>query len=205
MRSLQRRIQAGGFTLLEVMIALAILLVASTGALMGVMAATRDMRSGQLHMYQSVLLEASMQRVRLMDKFSLLDTATAYTWSGTGPPGIALNTAPWQMDPNPVPSSETGGTARDLSAGALFRALPTGEIRRWPASGTPPSTCTDSSIPAGTYCREIAVVQGGSVSSVGAIAGSGTQVSKVATVWVRVVQVGEPIRNAVITREVVAQ
>jgi len=205
-----------GFTMLEVMIALAILLVASVGALSGLMAASKDLKTGQLHLYQSILVEATVQRMRLADKKLLLDyaygQATYPVSTGTTNPTAAVNwsmasdpekqpvdAAPWGADPWTATTTDT----LDLSTGKFFFILPSGEITPVAASAIPVTTaCSDGSVPNGMFCREVAIIPSAPSVTPGPITAAGF---RTATVWIRVSQKGTPLSRATVAQEVIAQ
>src|SRR4051794_17182101 len=96
---MKHRYRAGqrwGFTLVEVMVALAVLLLASTGVFAGLFAASRELRLGQLRQHQGALTDASVQRVRLQSKAALLGLAV--TPPATSPESLAVGAAPWTLD-----------------------------------------------------------------------------------------------------------
>lgn len=109
-----KRAPEGGFTLLEVMIALVILLLASLGVAAGLLAASRDLRAGQLTQYRALLADARVQRVRLADKAALIASASG--------------TLAWVPDPLPA-------VAGDLGTGECYYIQPNGEIRTAAGSG----------------------------------------------------------------------
>lgn len=212
-----------GFTMIEVMIALAILLIASVGALMGLMAAQSNLKTGQLHQYQAILVEAAVQRFRLADKQLLLDYANnlrsyppppatggqanptaAQSWviaTSGDPTAQAVDSGPWGKDPWTGPPS---ADSLDLSTGKFFRIMQSGEIKRltvadgaWAGWDQP---C--SGAPVGTFCREVAIIPGASVGLPGPVMSAGF---RAATVWIRISQVGQPLALAYVAREVVAQ
>ncbi|MFT3841397.1 MAG: prepilin-type N-terminal cleavage/methylation domain-containing protein [Myxococcaceae bacterium] len=136
MKTTQRR--AGGFTLIEAMIAMVVLLVALVGALAGLISASQEFRAGQIRQGEMQLIEAKSQRMMLMDHTtgpagwpSTLQWTSApqtSTWPG-GAGGIETmmpGTGAWVVDPDPpvCPGcSAAGGTdgVLDLSVGAYFK------------------------------------------------------------------------------------
>lgn len=189
-----RRQQPRGFTLIEVIVALTITLMVSASVLLALLAASRELREGQLRQYKSVLVDASTQRVRLSDKATLISNAVA---AGTLPSTVsAISTAPWTLDPTAV-------VAGDLSTGAYFSVLANGQISQLgPATVPPvPANTACSAVPDGVYCREVVAMKGAPVAAPGAILAG----APVATVWIRVSRKGEPASMAVSTQEVVLQ
>lgn len=187
----QRR---GGFSLIEVMISLAVMLAGSLGAILGLMAANRELREGQLRQYKMVLADASVQRARLRDKVALQNAAVAV--SPLPSTVTAISAAPWAVDPTPV-------VAGDLSTGAYFEVFPNGQIRHLTASTTPAVAANTpcNAVPEGVYCRELVLARGAPVAAPGPITAGG----QATTVWVRVSRRGEPADSAVLSREVILQ
>lgn len=183
---MKRARRTSGFTLLEVMVALLVLAFASVGAIVSILAASKELREGQLKAHVAGLVDARIQRARLTDKLSLYSQAVT---SATTPDTVAVGIAPWIVD---------------AAEGALFRVLPDGTITSAGISdgGTSPSSCGDGAIGAGVFCREVAITQGASVADAGGIMMSGTLA---ATVWVRVSRKGEPLNKAILSRTVIAQ
>lgn len=181
-----------GSSLLEVLVALTVLAVAITGALTGLLTASKDLRQGQLRQYKMALVDAKLQRLRLADKRRLL--ALALPSPATPPARLAIGTAPWGPDPTPP------GADGDLSTGAYFRLRPDGELTllTGPRPGTP---CSATSLPEGTYCREVALTAGMPVD-LGAHAGILPAGSSAVTYWVRVARKGEGWSEAVVHHEV---
>jgi prepilin-type N-terminal cleavage/methylation domain-containing protein len=189
-----RRQHPRGFTLVEVMIALGVMLVGALGALTGLAAASRELREGQLRQYKMVLIDATSQRIRLQDKQVLISYATA---AGTLPSTVtAISAAPWTLDATTL-------VPGDLGTGAYFKVLPNGQILQLDAATTPAVAANTAcnAVPQGIYCREVLVRAGGPVASPGAIATG----ASLATVWIRVSRMGEPASMAVTSREVVVQ
>ncbi len=196
--------------------ALAILLVAAVGALGGLLAASKDLKTGQLHLYQSVLVEATVQRMRLTDKKVLLDyaygqgtypvangtnnPAAAVNWSmATDPAAQAVDAAPWGADPWTATTTD----ALDLSTGKFFHINPDGEISSIPVATLPVTTpCNDATVLDGTFCREVAIIPSSPSAAPGPITTAGF---RTATVWIRVSQKGTSLTRAIVAREVVAQ
>ncbi|MGE6760892.1 type IV pilus modification PilV family protein [Corallococcus interemptor] len=154
MRTLPRSASRRGSGILEVLISMALLSLAAVGAVMGMVAATRDVKDGQVLQGRRMLLEARVQRLWLASKADL--AAQAITRPALFPPELGLGTAPWQLDPS-------APQAGDVGTGAYFRVRPTGQVE--PAldvpAGTPCLASTpDSLLPKDVYCREILVTKG---------------------------------------------
>lgn len=191
---LQERRRQGGFTLIEVLLAMTITLLVSAGVLLALLAASRELREGQLRQYKSVLIDASAQRLRLSDKASLISAAVA---AGTLPSTVpAISATPWTLDP-------TVQVAGDLSTGAYFSVLPNGLITQLNATTVPAvaDATACNAVPVGVYCREVVAMKGAPVAAPGAILAG----APVATVWIRVSRMGEPASMAAMTQEVVLQ
>ncbi|MFZ5443885.1 MAG: type IV pilus modification PilV family protein [Myxococcota bacterium] len=193
-----------GFSLLEVMIAMAILAVGAVGALAGVLSANESLREGQLRVYKQNLVEATLQRTRLQNKERLYTGALAITTAAEMPTNRPLGTAPWVKDPTPP-------VAGDLSTGSLFIVRPDGTMRHCDASTTPQcanpiASCADPAIPLFVFCREVATTRSSATFAPGAIVPAGAFVT---TRWVRVVQnkrtQAETRFHEVMGREVFAQ
>lgn len=210
MRTTTTHRRAGGFTLIEAMIAMVVLLVALVGALAGLISASQEFRAGQIRQGEMQLVEAKSQRMMLMDHTtgpagwpSSLQWTSApqtSTWAGTaGPETMMPGTGAWVVDPDPpvCPGcSAAGGTdgVLDLSVGAYFKIIPDGTIVP-DLTVTPGVPCNSSSIPPTTFCREM-VVGNGFEPSFGNYA---TQFNglptthTVYTIWVRVTRNGAQV------------
>jgi prepilin-type N-terminal cleavage/methylation domain-containing protein len=174
-----------GFTLLETMIALAILAITALGTLAGMIAASQNLKEGQSRQWKTALVEARTELLMLTDK-SQLGSGSAATnqlfgpvgtfTAGTPPDKVAIGAAPWKIDPNPA-NPQAG-----LGSGAVFTVNQSGVIT--PVAGTFTS-CADSTLPRTALCREVALTAG---MPDGTAAASGTAY----TVWTRVIRVGEP-------------
>lgn len=183
-----------GFTLMEVLIALVVMLLGASGALLALLTASHDLREGQLRLYKTVLVDASLERARLQDKAGLV--ASAVSAATLPSDATAISASPWGLDP-------TTRVDGDLSTGAYFSVLPNGTIAQLSASSTPavPASTACSAVPVGVYCREVVTTRGAPVASPGAIATG----ASVATIWVRVSRRGEPSSLAAVGREVIVQ
>jgi prepilin-type N-terminal cleavage/methylation domain-containing protein len=196
-RSLGRR---RGFSLLEVLIALVILIIGSLGAVTGMLASARALRAAQDRLHGQVLVDASLQRARLHSKQKLYEEAVARDEAASAPSDLGLGQAPWALDLSP-----TSAAPGDLGSGGLFLLASDGTFARCDASSTPAcpagiTSCLDEAIPLHAFCREVADTRTGAKSITGAYA---------VTRWVRVVQRKEKglqketeLRNSILGREV---
>ncbi|NPC76022.1 type II secretion system protein, partial [Corallococcus exiguus] len=75
MRALPSSAARRGSSLLEVLIATCVLALAAVGAVMGMVAATRDVKDGQVLQGRRMLLEARVQRLWLASKMELANQA----------------------------------------------------------------------------------------------------------------------------------
>ena len=196
--------RARGFSLIELMIALAVMLIGAVGALTGIMSANQSLREGQLRLYKQVLIDASLQRARLYNKEKLYLSAAAVVGASDMPPLEALGTGHWAMDP-------TTPLAGDSSRGSLFFVLPDGTMAPCTASTTPAcpatiTTCASTAIPDSVFCREVATTRSAAAFAPGTIVPAGTFVT---TRWVRVIQkkpvLADTMFGSVLAREVYAQ
>ena len=185
-----------GFTLLETLIALAVLAVALVGTLAGFITVDTQLKDAQLRQGKMVLLDAKVQRVLLTNKAELNSIPAAWTPDPTQTIVNANNTP----TPRPVPDPDM-----DLSVGAYFILLPSGEITQLnlPAG----SACSSSLLPAGAYCREVMVTpgmpNGGALPSGGAWPALNGVVAP-QTYWIRVYRKGNP-NQAVVYEQVLMQ
>ena len=169
-----------GFTLIEVLIAMAILAIGMLGVFAAYNATAQTLRDGQLSQYRMVLLDASLERLALQNKTALFQTplfAAAAALPVPTPDQIAVGAAPWVIDPSLPDQSDSCGSANGsgcvntyIGTGALFEVLSNGDIIPCFAPGVPsqclsgtyapaalPASCADATIPGGIYCREVAV------------------------------------------------
>ena len=178
-----------GFTLLETLISLGILLILIAGVLAGMGLALGNISSGQGQQYKAALSEAATQ-ARMLSRHQPLDSAQDY-------PGAPLDTYPiddshWAVDP----------------AGAFFKVTLNGEASRLDDVGgdlNGVKKCGAAEVPEGTYCREIALVRGmpdGSTAPIDSFGGFSPQPY---TLWTRVSRKGEAPRWAHVYREVIVQ
>ena len=183
-----------GSSLIEVIVALAVLALAASGALTGLLAANNDLRQGQLRQYKMALVDATMQRMLLSNKTQL--RAAAVPLPAPPPVQLAIGANPWQPD-------TTAAIADDVSTGAYFRVLPNGEITH--VTGIPPGTpCNSALLPEGSYCREVLLTTGMPVD-LGTHAGIMPAAALPVTYWVRVARRGELPAIAVVQRMVMVQ
>ncbi|RKH12304.1 type II secretion system protein [Corallococcus sp. CA053C] len=197
--SSSRRAPARGSGLLEVLISMSILALAAVGAVMGMVAATRDVKDGQVLQGRRMLLESRIQRLWLGSKAELLSNAV--NRPALFPPDIAFGTAPWVLDPSPP-------VAADVGTGAYFRVLPTGQVE--PLTSVPVNTpciasTPDAVLPKDVYCREILVTKGLPKDLPPASAALVPAGAQPFTVWTRVFRKGDSLERALIHSEVFVQ
>ncbi|WP_342379171.1 type II secretion system GspH family protein [Myxococcus stipitatus] len=194
MSSTSRALRRGA-TLIEVLIAMAVLALAATGAVGGMVFASRDVHDGQLLQVKRLLLEASTQRLWLASKAPLLSEAVVRP--ATFPTDLAPGTAPWKVDTSVA-------VAGDPSTGAYFKLSASGLVE--PLTGIPAGTaCNDTALPEGTYCRERLVTKGLPTDPPAAAAALLPPGSRPVTVWTRVVRKGDTAERAQSHNEVFVQ
>lgn len=187
--------RAAGFTLLETTMAMSVMAVAGLGALAAMGHSGNELLRGQLYQSKTALLRESSQRMMLAAKAhpslttpgKTLLAARAKALPSTPPEKLAIGAAPWAPD----------------SDGAYFMLSSGGEIT--PLTGIAAGTaCGDSSLPAGSYCRETLVTVGMPVAlgSNAALVPAGMSPF---TFWARISRQGEPAERAVTHREVFVQ
>ncbi|RKH59502.1 type IV pilus modification PilV family protein [Corallococcus aberystwythensis] len=199
MRALPPSAARRGSGLLEVLIAMCVLALAAVGAVMGMVAATRDVKDGQVLQGRRMLLEARVQRLWLASKLELANQAVARP--ALFPPDVALATAPWQLDPSEP-------LAADIGTGAYFRVRPTGQVE--PALDVPAGTpCTpaipDTVLPRDVYCREILVTQGLPKDLPPAAQALVPAGALPFTFWTRAYRKGDSLERAIVHSEVFVQ
>lgn len=196
------RAKIGGFTMIDSLIALSLLLIALLGNFMALVQASKIIREGQLRQYKTMLMDAKMQRLLLADKSSLPNMVGGLqTISDTlYPPNVAIGSAPWVIDPS-APDTSVPGPG-DLGRGAVFSLVADGEIQ--PITGTF-SSCVDPTIPVGAYCREVLLhnrlplaTSASNSSLQNSLDGVGAQSS---TLWVRISRKGDGSSLAVFERK----
>jgi type II secretory pathway pseudopilin PulG len=198
--------------LIEVMMALTVLAVASAGALTGLIFASKQLRLGQNTSHGTILAERLLQRVRLANKQKIMLAAQVYSgsgkvekvaWSsaatvtstgGTGSaanPFIPTNVAGTVLGNLTVPTVEDG----DFSRGAFFKVDGAGvEARATPAGGVTDCNGLMTSgvgVDPGMYCRELAITSATTLSAALA-SGAVDSATLKAEVVVRVFRKGEP-------------
>jgi type II secretory pathway pseudopilin PulG len=192
----RRRALARGSTILEVVIAMAVMALAGAGAVMGMLTASRHVHDGQLYQVKRLMVEASTQRLWLSNKSALL--ARAVDRPATFPPDILPGTLPWKVDDSPV-------VANDPGSGAYFELSASGEVTR-PTTPIPAGTaCTSDQVPVGMYCREVLVTKGlprAVPTAASALLPAGAQPI---TVWTRVWRKGDEPSTAIVHSEVFVQ
>jgi prepilin-type N-terminal cleavage/methylation domain-containing protein len=191
-----------GFSLIEVMVALAILAFVAIGALGAIIMASQNVRDGQLRQYKAALVEARVQLLMLADKTQLNSGSPAAnalygtlgSYPGQSLEKVAIGSSPWQLDPTPASTNALG-------TGPFFSVTEGGNIATVSSGAT---SCADSTLKKGTLCREVALISG---MPDGSSPTSGTAY----TLWTRVIRVGDPSPSsnpslyAVVDREVVVQ
>ncbi len=222
-----------GFTLIETMIAMAILAIGLVGALAALLAASQSMRDGQLRQYKMTLLDATVERFQLQDKSKLVQS-TLFTSAVTqpipgtppGPETFPRGTAPWTLDSCPAtwptgaacPAPANGSPNNDPSWGAFFIVLPNGSICAFGAlcwTGPNLAAVTNcgqlDTMPeaTGVYCREMFVNQGiysppAQQWPLGGFSGAMAGHSAY-TLWIRVSRAGSFMNEASIDRQVIVQ
>ncbi len=186
---------ARGSSLLEVLIAMVVLALAATGAVVGLLAASQDVRDGQLFQVKRLLVEARTQRLWLASKAPLL--VQAVERPATPPTELEPGTEPWAADPTPAVPGDPG-------SGAYFRLSPTGEVESLTGITTG-TACNAPELPEGSYCREVLVMRGLPREATGGAANVLPAGSQPVTVWTRVVRKGDSAERAVVHNEVFVQ
>jgi prepilin-type N-terminal cleavage/methylation domain-containing protein len=201
---------ARGFTLIETMIAMAVLVISLVGTLVALASASQQLKNGQIRQYRGELVDAALQRFQLENK--LINPAGFF--NGTAPLASAPTLAATCASPCnklaigtwvPDPTQTAGFTPGDISSGAYFTVRADGEIQQLTATTSPPvangTPC--NAVPVGTFCREVLFTQ-----SSGPIVGSNAnwkgawpppQLSSTTvsyTVWVRVSRQGDSLSQA---------
>jgi prepilin-type N-terminal cleavage/methylation domain-containing protein len=183
-----------GFTLLESMTALTVLAIGLLGVIAGLLSTATDLRNGQLRQYRNVLIDAKTQALMLTNKGTLPGTLWGQVPQpypgGATMPNIGIGNGPWITDPSPV-------IPNDLSTGAYFKVLPDGEITQVTTLGNP--ACGSAGVPNGTYCREIAIMQGVPPSIAGTTYTIPIPTGTLPyTLWTRVSRGGSPANEAIV-------
>ncbi|AKF84979.1 hypothetical protein MFUL124B02_07695 [Myxococcus fulvus 124B02] len=182
-----------GASLIEVLVSMGVLALAAAGAVGGMVFASRDVHDGQLLQAKRMLLDASMQRLRLASKARLVMDAVPRPT--TFPTDLAPGTAPWKVDA----SKPAEG---DPASGAYFRLSATGVVE--PLLDIPEGTpCNGDALPEGTYCREMLVTKGlPKDPAPNTVLPPGAQP---VTVWTRLVRKGDTAARAQAHSEVFVQ
>jgi len=180
-----------GLSLIEVLISMALLAVAISGALAGLVAAGHELADAHLRQNKTMLLDVKLHRMRLWDK-SLL-AAQALPRPTTRPDQLPLGSPPWSVD-----TSQALGN--DWSTGAYFKLSGAGQIER--ATSVPAGTPCNL-VPRGIYCREVTILRGLPVDP--AVPGLIPQNAQAYTYWVRLSRGGDPLEIALVQREVILQ
>lgn len=156
-----------GFSLLETMIALAIMAVSVTAALTALISASRSAREGQYRQFKTALAEAAGARFKLMDKGTAAGLLAPLVPAVA--PSLIAPIGGWPVDPTPL-TVTPGGI--DPSTGAYFTVDAQGQIAALAVAGGTP--CNSATILAaakascqtanGTsctaFCREVLVLAG---------------------------------------------
>jgi type II secretory pathway pseudopilin PulG len=197
------RARAGGFTLIDAMIAMTLLAIGLLGTFVGLIQASNVTREGQLRQYKTMLVDTKMQRLLLADKTVLpnmlggLQTILPTVY----PPALPIGSAPWIIDPS-TPDTSLPGPG-DLGRGAVFTVLADGEVQ--PLTGTF-SSCVDPTIPSGTYCREVLLHN--QLPLPGSALNSQLQTNlnnagaRSSTLWIRISRRGDPLSYSAFERKV---
>ncbi len=193
-----KRNQRSGFTLLETMIALAILAGALVGTLAGFIDAGVQLKEAPMRNTKAILLDAKVQRLLLTNKAEL----TSYTSAWAPDPTQATVNAINNPTPRPVPDPSI-----DFSIGAFFTILPNGEITQLNVlAGT---ACSSTSVPNGAYCREVMLTAGmpnGATLPANPAWASLAGLATPQTLWIRIYRKGQdPVKYGNLQRQVFLQ
>ncbi len=194
--SRRRRALARGSSIIEVIIAMAVMALAGAGAMVGMLTASRHVHDGQLFQAKRLLVEARAQRVWLSNKSTLLTEAVDRP--ATFPPDIPPGTGPWRVDPSTA-------VANDPGSGAYFELSATGEVTAPTYTIPAGSACNTDAVQPGTYCREVLVTRGLPLevpAGASALLPAGSQPF---TVWTRVWRKGDEPSTAIVHNEVFVQ
>ncbi|MFZ5440912.1 MAG: hypothetical protein ACOZQL_12955 [Myxococcota bacterium] len=185
-----------GTSMIEVMVAGAVLLVGLVGVLAALQRAAVEARLGQNRQQKVMLADAVLQRIRLQDKNTFFNPVPALpAQPAFDITKVQPGASPWKLDPT------SNLDPMDLSMGAFFRILPDGTITPVsPASIGNPANC--GAVPVGYVCREVFTHLGAPLGSPGVTATS------VATTWVRITRKtteNQPAETDVVMNQVVIQ
>jgi prepilin-type N-terminal cleavage/methylation domain-containing protein len=193
-----RRRQLSGFTLLETMIALAILAGALVGTLAGFIDAGIHLKEAPLRNTKAILLDAKVQRLLLTNKTEFAPLTAAWAPDPTQVTVNQINTP----TPRPIPDPDI-----DFSIGAFFKLLPNGEITQ--LNVTAGTLCSSTAVPDGTYCRELMLTPGMPNGVALPANPPWTALAGVAnpqTLWIRIYRKGQdPVRYGNLQRQVFLQ
>jgi prepilin-type N-terminal cleavage/methylation domain-containing protein len=167
-----------GFSILETMVALTILLISLGGAIGGLLSASQNITEGQMRQYKAALAEEYTQKYLLVRRDQLgisVPVSPLAICSGCGNlDQVAIGGAGWTVE-------------------GAWKIMPAAGVV---ATATLPGSC--ATVPVGTYCREVSVTNrlpNGTAPAQG----------NAFTVWARVVRGGEPATSALLHREVLIQ
>lgn len=171
--------RGAGFSLIEVMIALAILALGIVGALAGIIGASTALRDGQRRQHKMALLDARGQQFLLMDKTNI--DQIAFTAPSSPANQLAVGASPWTLDViNPG----------DLSTSPWFTIAGDGTITPVPVTGSPTGCGTQ---PKGVFCRESFLMRGTPAPLNGATIPAG---ARPYTLWTRISQRGDSVDDS---------
>jgi prepilin-type N-terminal cleavage/methylation domain-containing protein len=198
-----------GFTLIEVMIALLVLAFAAMGAFAGLTYASKELNEGQLRQFKMALLDAKTQRLMGGSKQNIssfgFDSTPASAIPSAAPPNLPIGASPWLPD-------STTSVSGDISTGAYFQIRADGTLV--PDLTVPAATpCSSTSIPIGTYCRELMITRGtpgGSTATPNAGIATQTLAGGTATTyWTRISRMTvtgpEPLTKAIVHKDLLIQ
>ncbi len=192
-----------GFTLIEVIIALAVLLIGGLGAEQAMLMASQNLKGGQVQQIKAALADAHSESLLLANR-SLI-TSAAIGMAPVAPVALpGIGSGPWIIDPTPT------STPQALNSGAFFSGTGVTSVSQVANPGVAATgNCGDSAIPPGTFCREIMVTAGLPTTYAAngwQTAGTNPSWGTVYTLWTRVSQkaANGVDRLPVLTREVIA-
>jgi len=128
----KHRREEGGFSLMEVLVAMTVLLIAISGAIGGLLTASANITDGQMRQFRASLAEEYTQRYLLLRRDKL--DSNIVTCAGCGNLDLqAIGGPSWNVD----------------AAWAIPPATGLATVK------TTPGSC--AAVPVGQYCREVAV------------------------------------------------